>query len=235
MRILQVGLMSQPQINPQSTGKLQSRTRLRDFHQRFLSGNDGGFSMMEIMLVLVIISVLTTISLPALRGFAASRRLKTSAQAIVDTLTFARSIAITERTTHLVVFDLTGNRYWLTSSETFDVQNPIASVGRTTNVTPVQGQPAVISRTSGIMGIPKSLSEGISISSMVTNNNGTMQQVITGDAFIYFTPTSTSENTIMYLQNLRENVVAITVEGVTGRASIQELSAEQIQAADLRN
>lgn len=229
-----VGLKRQ-QISNLSTDKLNRRTRLRDFRHRFNSGNDDGFSMMEIMLVLIIISILTTLSMPALQGFAASRRLKTSAQAIADTLTFAREMAITERHTHLVVFDITNNSYWLASSETFDVQNPLTSAGRNAAAPTTSGEQTVVSRTSGVMGIPQQLSEGITITNMVTNYSGATQQINTGAAFVYFTPSSTSENTIIYLQNLRENVVAITVEGVTGRASIQHMSEEQMQAAGLRN
>ena len=190
-----------------------------------------GFSMMEIMLVIVIISILTTISTPALRGFAASRRLKTAAQKVVDTFTYARDMAITERHTHLVVFDLTGNRYWLASSETFNTQNPLASAGRTTNTPSTNNQQTPVSRTGGVMGVPQSLTEGISIPSMTTTYSGTTQEVTTGAGFVYFTPTSTSQDTVIYLQNLREQVVVITVEGVTGRASIQEMTVEQLQAA----
>ncbi len=194
-----------------------------------------GFSMMEIMLVLVIISILTTISMPALRGFAASRRLRTAAQKVVDTFTFARDMAITERHTHLVVFDLTGNRYWLASSETFNMQNPLASAGRRANTPNTNNQQVPASRTGGVMGVTQSLTEGISIPSMITTFGGTTQEVTTGAGFVYFTPTSTSQDTVIYLQNLREQVVAITVEGVTGRASIQDMSAEQLQAAGIRN
>lgn len=232
--ISRVGFQRQ-QINKQSTDELYRGTKLRGFPHHFISGNDYGFTMMEIMLVLIIISILTSISLPALRGFAASRRLNTSAQAIADTLTFAREMAITERHTHLVVFDVTNNSYWLASSETFDVQNPISSAGRTANAPATSGEQAVVSRTSGVMGIPQQLTEGIMITAMVTNYSGATQEINTGVGFVYFTPTSTSKNTIIYLQNLRENVVAITVEEVTGRASIQQMSQAQIQAAGLRN
>ena len=194
-----------------------------------------GFSMMEIMLVIIIISILTTLSMPSLRGFAASRRLKTAAQKVVDTFTFARDMAITERHTHLVVFDLTGNRYWLASSETFNTQNPLASAGRTTNTPSTNNQQVSVSRTVNVMGVPQSLTEGISIPSMTTTYSGTTQEITTGAGFVYFTPTSTSQDTVIYLQNLREQVVAITVEGVTGRASIQEMTVEQLQAAGIRN
>ena len=173
--------------------------------------------------------------MPALRGFAASRRLKTSAQKVVDTFTFARDMAITERHTHLVVFDLTGNRYWLASSETFDTQNPMVSGGRTAIAPGSANQQVPVFRTGGVMDVPQLLTEGISISSMITTYSGTTQEVTTGASFVYFTPTSTSQDTVIYLQNLRKQVVAITVEGVTGRSSIQVMSAEQLQAAGIRN
>lgn len=241
MRTLQTLSRREQQINVQfrDTSLINTREwgwrRITLMRNREGMSSTSGFSMMEIMLVIVIISILTTISMPAFRGFAASRRLKTAAQKIVDTFTFARDMAITERHTHLVVFDLTGNRYWLASSETFNTQNPMASAGRTTNTPNTNNQQAPVSRTDSVMGVPQTLTEGISIPSMTTTYSGTTQEVTTGAGFVYFTPTSTSQDTVIYLQNLREQMVAITVEGVTGRASIQDMTVEQLQAAGIRN
>jgi prepilin-type N-terminal cleavage/methylation domain-containing protein len=207
----------------------------KKFQNRIASRNAEGFSLMEIMLVLAIIAVLSSISMPAMRGFTASRRLTTSAQAIVDTLTFARDMAITERTTHLVVFDIDSNRYWLASSETFDIQNPIASAGRATSTTVTAGGQPTVSRTSGIMGIPKPLSQGVTIAAIVTTHNGVTQQITSGANYIYFSPTSTSVDTIVYLQNVRKRTIAITVEASTGRASTQQMSPQQVQTLGLGN
>ncbi len=241
MRTLLTLARREQQINVQFRDTSLIKTRERIWCRIALIRNRegmrcaSGFSMMEIMLVLVIISILTTISMPALQGFAASRRLKSAAQKIVDTFTYARDMAITERHTHLVVFDLTGNRYWLASSETFNTQNPLASAGRRANTPNTNNQQAPVSRTGGVMGVTQSLTEGVSIPSMTTTFSGTTQEVMTGAGFVYFTPTSTSQDTVIYLQNLREQAVAITVEGVTGRASIQEMTVEQLQAAGIRN
>lgn len=173
--------------------------------------------------------------MPAMRGFTASRRLTTSAQAIADTLVYARDMAITERTTHLVVFDVDSSRYWLASSETFDIQNPIASAGRATNTTVTAGGQATVSRTSGIMGIPKPLSQGVTIAALVKTRNGVTQQIISGANYVYFTPTSTSVDTIVYLQNVRGRGAAITIEASTGRASIQQMSSQQFETLGLGN
>jgi prepilin-type N-terminal cleavage/methylation domain-containing protein len=204
---------------------------LKIIQSRFTSRTDDGFSLMEIMLVLSIIAVLSTISAPSMRGFAASRRLKTSARTITDTLSFARDMAITERTTHLVVFDITNNRFWLASSETFDIQNPAASQGRATTAS--TGQRAAVSRTGGVMGIPKSLGQGVTLLALTTSHNGPTQQITSGVDYVYFTPISTSADTVIFLQNVRENMISITVEAATGRASVQPMSPEQIQTLGL--
>ena len=206
---------------------------LKIIQSRFTSRTDDGFSLMEIMLVLSIIAVLSTISAPSMRGFAASRRLKTSARAIADTLSFARDMAITERTTHLVVFDITNNRFWLASSETFDIQNPASSQGRAANATASTGERAAVSRTGGVMGIPKSLGQGVTLLALTTSHNGPTQQITSGVDYVYFTPISTSADTVIFLQNVRENMIAITVEAATGRASVQPMSPEQIQTLGL--
>lgn len=199
------------------------------------SSSEDGFSLMEIMLVFAIIAILSSISMPAMRGFAASRRLTTSAHAIADTLAFARDMAITERTTHLVVFDVSSNRYWLASSETFDTQNPTASAGRTASSTTSTGGQVMVSRTGGIMGIPQPLNQGVTIAALVTTHNGVTQQITSGADYVYFSPTSTSVDTIVYLRNIRGSVRAIVVEGSTGRASIQQMTPEQIQTLGLGN
>ena len=207
----------------------------KNLRNRIPSSSEDGFSLMEIMLVFAIIAVLSSISMPAMRGFAASRRLTTSAHAIADTLAFARDMAITERTTHLVVFDVSSNRYWLASSENFDTQNPTASVGRTASPTTSTGGQVVISRTGGIMGIPQPLNQGVTIAALVTTHNGVIQQITSGADYVYFSPTSTSVDTIVYLRNVKGTVLAVVVEASTGRASIEQMTPEQIQTLGLGN
>ena len=207
----------------------------KNLRNQIPSSSEDGFSLMEIMLVFAIIAVLSSISMPAMRGFAASRRLTTSAHAIADTLAFARDMAITERTTHLVVFDVSSNRYWLASSETFDTQNPIASAGRTASSTTSTGGQVMVSRTGGIMGIPQPLNQGVTIAALVTTHNGVIQQITSGADYVYFSPTSTSVDTIVYLRNVKGTVLAVVVEASTGRASIEQMTPEQIQTLGLGN
>ena len=72
--------------------------------------SETGFTLIEVMLVLTLIVILSSVAMPSLRGFAGSTRLKSSGSAIRDMLHFARDMAVTEGTAYLVVFDLDQNR-----------------------------------------------------------------------------------------------------------------------------
>ena len=196
-----------------------------------------GFTLIEVMLVLTLIVILSSATMPSLRGFAGSTRLKSSASAIRDMLHFARDIAITEGTTYLVVFDLDQNRYWLASSETFVVSDLTASLGangsNAINQTEVRSselsQPAV-SRTSMILGIPQEPNHNISLSQMVINHNSQTRHIHSGIDYIYFSPTGSSEELILYIQDQDANVVSISVEAASARVRIQDVGAEESEA-----
>ena len=118
------------------------------------SQSQSGFTITELLIVLTLIGILSAISMPTLKGFAATRRLKSSAYSLRSLLTFARDMAITDRATHLVVFDLDRDRYWLASSETFNPANPLTSLLTAQNSTVVAaGQNSV---TGNQRGLPRS-------------------------------------------------------------------------------
>ena len=195
---------------------------------------------MELLLVFTIIAILSSLSMPAMRGVAASRRLKSSARAIADTFAFARDMAITERTAHLVVFDVDAGRYWLASSENFDIQNPLASAASsasaaTSTTAPTNGEQTALTRASGVIGIPQRLDQSITLAAIVTNRNGVNTQADTGVAYIYFSPLSTAEGATVYLQNVRDKIIAITVDATTGRTRLQHIAPELATTIGLRS
>lgn len=202
-----------------------------------------GFTLIEIMIVLALIAIVSSIAMPSLRGFAASTRLKSTAQAIRDMLNFARDMAITERTSYLVVFDLTANRYWLASSETFNLADPSTPV--TTNsvgvqsaqpitdqgTTALQGTPP--SRTNAILGIPQKPGHNVSLARMITNHNSQTLQIDSGVDYVYFSPTGSSEDAVLYFQDQRGHVMSVTVENATGRIRLQKISSQQLEQLGL--
>ena len=203
-----------------------------------------GFTLIEVMIVLALIAILSSIAMPSLRGFAASTRLKSTAYAIRDILNFARDMAITERAAYLVVFDLTTNRYWLASNETFNLGDPPTPVTASpSSLLPAQ-QPAAgqgnttlqqipPSRTNAILGIPQKPGHNVSLVRMITNHNFQTIQIDTGVDYIYFSPTGSSEDTVLYIQDRRGKTMSIMVENATGRVRLQQINSQQLETLEL--
>ena len=205
-----------------------------------------GFTLIEVMIVLALIAILSSIAMPSLRGFAASTRLKSTAHAIRDMLNFARDMAITEQAAYLVVFDLTANRYWLASSETFNLGDPATPLAASPpSLQPVQQptadqgttalQRTFPTRTNAILGIPQTPGHDVSLARMMTNHNFQTIEIDTGVDYIYFSPTGSSEDTVLYIQDQRGKVMSITVENAMGRVRLQNINAQQLAGLELGN
>ena len=204
-----------------------------------------GFTLIEVMIVLALIAILSSIAMPSLRGFAASTRLKSTAHAIRDMLNFARDMAITERAAHLVVFDLTANRYWLASNETFNLADPSTpSAASSPSLQPAQqptaGQGTTASsqrtfplRANAILGIPQKRDHNVSLARMITNHNFQTIEIDTGVDYVYFSPTGSSEDTVLYIQDQRGKAMSITVENSMGRVRLQKINAQQLETLGL--
>ena len=212
--------------------------------ERLYPFTPNGFTLIEIMIVLALIAILSSIAMPSLRGFAASTRLKSTAHAIRDTLNFARDMAITERAAYLVVFDLTTNRYWLASNETFNLGDPSTPITASSSSSLPAQQPTADqgnttlqqmspSRTNAILGIPQKPGHNVSLARIITNHNFQTIQIDTGVDYIYFSPTGSSEDTVLYIQDQRSKTMSITVENATGRVRLQKINSQQLETLEL--
>ncbi len=239
---LPIGLTRQPE----SIKTVLQTTNKRDPQvAAACSQSQSGFTVTELLLVLVLIGVLSAISMPTLKGFAASRRLKASAQTLRSLLTFARDMAITDRTAYLVVFDLDSEQYWLASSETFNPSNPLSSALTARNSTALAaiqnnmngtnlttGNPVqqnLVSRTSGILGVPHAMEQNVTLDLIITNHNGRTAQIDSGVTYIPFSPNATSEEALVYLRNTRNQIMSVTVEAASGRVRVRQLLPAEIE------
>ena len=209
------------------------------------SQSQSGFTITELLIVLTLIGILSAISMPTLKGFAATRRLKASAYTIRSLLTFARDMAITDRAAHLVVFDLDNGRCWLASSETFNPSAPLTSALTAQNSTVGTASPTnttqnpitttntaqqeTLTRTGGILGVPYPMEKGVTLVAMMTNHNGQTVQVDSGVEYVYFSPNATSEEALIYLQNTRNQIMSIAIETASGRVTVQQLASEEVE------
>jgi type II secretion system protein H len=97
--------------------------------QRPLS-REKGFTLLELILVMVIISTVLAMAAPSLRGFFSSRKTHDAASNILSLIRFARSQAITEGHTYRLNFDSDEGVYWLTSDAEGAFSAPSTEFGR---------------------------------------------------------------------------------------------------------
>jgi len=82
-----------------------------------------GFTLLELILVMVILSTVLAMAAPSLRGFFGSRKTHDTATQILALTQYARSQAISEGIIYRLNFDTAERTYWLTAqkSGTFEM------------------------------------------------------------------------------------------------------------------
>jgi general secretion pathway protein H len=78
---------------------------------------DRGFTLLELILVMVVLSTVLAMAAPSLRGFFASRKTHDTASQILALTQFARSQAISEGIVYRLSFDTRESTYWLTARQ----------------------------------------------------------------------------------------------------------------------
>ncbi|MEW6077240.1 MAG: GspH/FimT family pseudopilin [Thermodesulfobacteriota bacterium] len=78
--------------------------------ERLRSRYPGGFTLLELIVVLAIISLMSALIVPRLSGPLGNLELKTTARTISASLRYARSRAAAEKTVYAALFDLDKNR-----------------------------------------------------------------------------------------------------------------------------
>jgi prepilin-type N-terminal cleavage/methylation domain-containing protein len=82
---------------------------------RLQSARAKGFTLLELILVMLILSTVLAMAAPSLRGFFGSRQAQDTAAQILALTQFARSQAISEGVIYRLNFDTRDRVYWLTA------------------------------------------------------------------------------------------------------------------------
>jgi len=92
-----------------------NRTTVRLWEKR--RGSGGGFTLLELVLVMLIVCTLLAIAAPSLRGFFASRETKDAAAQIIALTNLAQTQAISQGRVYRLNLDPEEGTYWLTVQE----------------------------------------------------------------------------------------------------------------------
>jgi general secretion pathway protein H len=178
--------------------------------------NTRGFTLLELIVVLIIIGLMSVLVVPKLVGPLANLDLKTASQKIAASLRYARSQAASEKTTYVALFDFEKNRLVIINPP--PVKGGLHIINReAVSKTPAE-QPN--SEKDGPGG-----SKTYDLPGKVRLAKGTSREGEFNSGFfrIFFFPSGGSSGGEITVANERGRQYRITVDFITGTVQLTEL------------
>lgn len=164
-----------------------------------------GFTLLELILVMLILSTVLAMAAPSLRGFFTSRKIHDTAAQILALTQLARSQAISEGIIYRLNFDTRERTYWLTAQQSGAYKIPQTGFGRKYE-------------------LPKD---------MVLELEDVVQEE--KDVFLSFTPQGTVTPGTVRLIDKRGQALEVTCPTVTESFSIVECKQVYVKYASTRS
>jgi general secretion pathway protein H len=178
--------------------------------------NHRGFTLLELIVVLVIISLMSALVVPKLAGPMSNLDLKTASKKISASLRYIRSHAATEKTTYIALFDFDKNRLVIINPLLVkgDVQtNNREAFGK------ALGEPPE-NEKSGSGGFKAyNLPDGVKLAKGVSREG----DVNSGFFRIFFFPSGSSSGGEVTVANEQGRQYKITVDFITGTVQLSEV------------
>lgn len=186
----------------------------REMKQRELMGlnSEGGLTLIELIVVLIIIGMITAMVVPRLIGSITRLDLTTSAKNISSALRYARSQAVSEQITYYAVFDFEKNGCFINAEKPGDDKEVYPTNESMTGET----ADAPISGAS----LEKSyfLPESVKIEKAVRSDKATDSGLFS----IEFYPAGNSSGGSVIFTNEKERRFKLNVDSITGVVDIED-------------
>ena len=161
-----------------------------------------GFTLLELLIVLVIISLTSVFVVPQLTGSLSKTNLQTASKKISASLRYARSQAASKKITHVAIFDFEKDRLSIVTGMT----GQEAQTGETIEEDLGDGEEPVIRSKS------YDLPDGVKLEKAVSGED----EIDSGLFQISFFPTGSSSGGDVILTNDRGKRYKISVDFITG-------------------
>ncbi len=165
-----------------------------------------GFTLLELLVVLVIISLMSVLVVPQLTGSLAKTNLQTASKKILASLRYARSQAASKKITYVAIFDFEKDRLSIMTGQE-------AQTGETLKEDLGDGEEPVIRSKS------YDLPDGVKLEKGVSGED----EIDSGLFQIAFFPTGSSSGGDVILTNDRGKRYKISVDFITGVVRLREL------------
>ncbi|MBN1832527.1 MAG: prepilin-type N-terminal cleavage/methylation domain-containing protein [Deltaproteobacteria bacterium] len=168
-----------------------------------------GFTLIELMIVLVLLSVATALVVPRLAGSLDRMNAESTARRIASALRFARSRAVTEKIPYLAVFDMDTNMLSVMAYPAPDETDPNEADPDNAEIGGPQ-EPRVYIFPDGIR-----LREGVPLDG----------ETVTAGAFVMgFFPGGGTTGGKVILRDDKDRVFSVDLDRITGSVKIHEES-----------
>ncbi len=218
--------------------------------RRLPSRTNGGFTLIEVMLVVVIIAVVVTGASFGLNAITRTR-LRSSAYKVMSAARFAYNRSLTQGTTTRLRFDFEKNTMAVEETDTpvtlaTDEQleseegqavDPwdLARARLETPLTPIEPRSPFqpISNASGKVlerYRAKPVGDGVSILALITPHETDSRT--DGEGSVYFFPGGVTEHAVIQLSDSSETVYSVEIHPLTGNARIHNFAYEPLDDLD---
>ncbi|GAB4334001.1 MAG: hypothetical protein Kow0099_05940 [Candidatus Abyssubacteria bacterium] len=203
-----------------SVGAFNDRRRSRGHASR-------GFTLIELVMVMAIISVIAAIVLPRLDPFVPQRRLKSAARLLSGTISLAYGEAISKNKTFRLYFDADKGTYWLTEVEKIEEEDESESsavgirIGTQFELLEyVEGEEKVEERApTEPLFAPKELPPGVHFASIEVGRDITAHS--NEVRYIEFNPLGSASPATIHLVNDEGDQFVVRYDGVTGMPRLE--------------
>ena len=163
-----------------------------------------GFTLFEIMVVLLLLGFILLLTTPNFRGVFAPRDFKRAVLGFVGTLRYAQSQAATTKMHHRLNIDVKGNGFWLSR----------------------EGEKGQFERDPSSLGQLTPLAAGVAFLDVDQPDRG---KVNDGAAYVEFSPTGWAEECTIHIKKSEEEVFTLFIHPLGGKVEIVEGYAEKFR------
>lgn len=186
-----------------------------------MNGDRGGFTLLELMVVVAMIGIISAIAFPRLDPFLPTRRLKSAARLLSGTITLAYGEAIAKNKTYRLYLDPSTDKYWITEVATLEDEDESSAavgirLGTGFELLEYTDGSENIEQTapSEPMFAPKRLPPGVHFSSVEVQSG--FASFALDAKYIEFSPLGVASPAVINLVNDDDEKFAVVYDGVTG-------------------